>query len=374
MRHIWSYMFISKPYPGKVEFEVARVDNLLCCSHQCAGDWIFINSIKSFLGWYGMIFHLCAGEAQTSWDKQGGYAETHWSEGGGSAKIWTETQMSKHPYNHPKSQYHPPKYDDLRSFYNGNPLKPSAVWLIFWGALEFLRPGHTARWLMSWLLRKPGDHWGMIPTRYRLQIEIDIDRHDISSMRCAKFQKDLFFGRFPSMKGDLHGFKFSPFATLILGMHVTGAKQPPRVASAFLFLSHKESISWTMTSTSKSATWCQCILAANRLVECSDERAKTKKKKTKKKHLKTNPHRNQKNMWGFKCFFPLEKKPEAPKTWRNLLRPETAYGAQLQIFMVHKDLMTAETLKLTVGVAGMNMAGDADLLHGRHKALFSKSW
>lgn len=71
---------------------------------------------------------------------------------------------------------------------------------------------------------------------------------------------------------------------------------------------------------------------------------------------------------------PLEKKPEAPKTWRNLLRPETAYGAQLQIFMVHKDLMTAETLKLTVGVAGMNMAGDADLLHGRHKALFSKSW
>ena len=218
-----------------------------------------------------MIFHLCAWEAQTSWDKQGGYAETHWSEGGGSAKIWTETQMSKHPYNHPKSQYHPPKYDDLRCFYNGNPLKPSAVWLIF-----------EALWrLMSWLLRKSGDHWGMIPTRYRLQIEIDIDRHDISSMRCAKFQKDLFFGRFPSMKGDLHGFKFSPFATLILGMHVTGAKQPPRVANAFLFLSHKESISWTMTSTSKSATWCQCILAANRLVECSDERAKTKKKNEK---------------------------------------------------------------------------------------------
>eukprot|EP00434_Breviolum_minutum_P020061 symbB.v1.2.017697.t1/scaffold1385.1/size122333/6 len=31
--------------------------------------------------------------------------------------------------------------------------------------------------------------------------------------------------------------------------------------------------------------------------------------------------------------------------------PETAYGAQLQILMVHKDLMTAETLKLTVKLA-----------------------
>ena len=33
-------------------------------------------------------------------------------------------------------------------------------------------------------------------------------------------------------------------------------------------------------------------------------------------------------------------------------RPENAYGAQLQIFMVRKDLITAEKLKLTVG-AGM---------------------
>lgn len=136
-------MYISKPYPGKVEFEVTRVEDLLCCSHQCVGHWIFINFIKSFLAmiWIDIIFHSFPGEAQTLWDKQGGYAETHWSEGGGSAKIWTETQMSKHPYNHPKSQYHPPKYDDLRCFYNGNPLKTQCCVTYFLRRFGVSSPG-----------------------------------------------------------------------------------------------------------------------------------------------------------------------------------------------------------------------------------------
>ena len=164
MRHIWSYMFISKPYPGKVEFEVARVDNLLCCSHQCAGDWIFINSIKSFLGWYGMIFHLCAGEAQTSWDKQGGYAETHWSEGGGSAKIWTETQMSKHPYNHPKSQYHPPKYDDLRCFYTKNPVLCDLFFEALWSF--FARATQLGDWCRGYC-----GNQGVVGVWFRLDID-----------------------------------------------------------------------------------------------------------------------------------------------------------------------------------------------------------
>ena len=57
---------------SKVEFEVARVEDLLCCSHQCVGHLIFINSIKSFLAmiWIWFKFHSFPGEAQTLWDKQ----------------------------------------------------------------------------------------------------------------------------------------------------------------------------------------------------------------------------------------------------------------------------------------------------------------